>query len=81
MLEEKKTYDLKKLGEKLKDKGLDIAEDSLALVVEETFDWVAESAVASENKYDDLLVGVIPAAKKVILAQVDKLDKEDDEGR
>ena len=74
-------WDIKKLGEKLKAKGLDIAEEALVVVVEESFDWACEEAVASENKMDDIVTLVLPAAKPYILGQIDKIDGEDDEGR
>lgn len=74
-------YDLSKLGERLKGKGLDLAEDALALIVSESFDWVAEEATLSETPYDDLLAVVAPVAKSKVLEFVDKIDGEDDPGR
>lgn len=70
-------YSLKKLGLKLKDRGLDVAEEALKAVVEETIDWVAESAVESKNKLDDILVPVLLMAKPHILKAVDKIDGEE----
>ena len=73
-----KAYDLKVLGEKIKAKGLDLAEDALEIVVEELFQWVEESAKASKSPYDDMGLVVLPQLKKLALEQVDKVDGEKD---
>jgi hypothetical protein len=70
-------YEVKALAEKLKSKGLEVAEDAAKVVVEETLQWVAEEAVKSENKIDDLLVAIIPVVKPHILAAVDKIDQKE----
>jgi hypothetical protein len=67
-------YELKVLAEKLKAKGLDVAEDAAKILVEETLDWVAEEAGKSENKVDDLVVAILPIVKPHILNAVDKID-------
>lgn len=67
----------KELVEELKNKGLNIAEDALKEVVEAVLDTAQKYVVASENKYDDLLVAVLPSAKKIILEQIDKLDGQE----
>lgn len=69
-------YEVKALVEKLKAKGLDVAEEAAKVVVEETLSWVAEEAVKSENKIDDLLVAIIPVVKPHILSAVDKIDNQ-----
>lgn len=74
-------YEFESLLGRVKSKGLDLAEDALALVVSETFDWLAEQAQASESPYDDLLAVVAPVAKAKVLEFVDKVDGEDDPGR
>jgi len=75
-----KAYDLNALGEKLKARGLDVAEDMARVIVEELFDWLAESAILSETPYDNLLAPVYPMAKKAALDQVDKIDGKEDSG-
>lgn len=70
-------YEVKALVEKLKSKGLDLAEDAAKIVVEETLSWVGEEAVKSENKMDDLLVAIIPVVKHHILSAVDKIDGQE----
>ena len=69
-----KAYDLKVLGEKLKARGLDLAEEGAKIVVEEMFSWLEESCKVSPNKYDDLLLVVMPIVKPEIMKQVDKID-------
>ena len=72
-----KAYDVGALAEKLKSKGLEVAEDAAKVVVEETLQWVAEEAVKSENKIDDLLVAIIPVIKPHVLSAVDKIDGQE----
>lgn len=69
-----KPFDPKDLVAKLKDKGLDIAEESAKLVVESVLDWVSESVVMTENKVDDFALAVIPAVKPFVMGQIDKID-------
>lgn len=71
-------YDTKLLVEKLKAKGLDLAEDAAVIVVDEVFAWAAEEAVKSENKIDDIIAGLLPMIKPVIISDViDKIDNVD----
>ena len=72
-----KAYDLKVLGEKLKERGLDLAEESLVIVAEELFEWVRESAIASKTPYDDMALIVLPELKKLALKGIDKIDGEE----
>jgi len=69
-------YSLKELIEVLKSKGLDVAEDMAEVLVMSLFDWVEKSAIASENKYDDLLLAAMPLIKAQVLSKVDKIDGE-----
>jgi hypothetical protein len=69
-------YDIKVLAEKLKAKGLDVAEEAVKILVEETLSWVQEEALKSENKVDDIVAPVISAIKPWVLEQVDKIDKQ-----
>ena len=75
--EEQKAYDLKKLTERLKVRGLDVAEEAAAVIVEELSDWVIESAPISKTPFDDVLVAVMPIMKKELLKVVDKIDGEE----
>lgn len=70
-------YEVKALAEKLKAKGLDVAEEAAKVVVEETLTWIAEEAVKSENKMDDLLVAIVPVVKPHVLKAVDKIDGQE----
>lgn len=72
-----KAYDLKVLASNLKQKGLIQAEDAAEDVVKEVFAWLKESAVLSENPYDDMAVIIYPKAEEMILAQVDKIDGQE----
>lgn len=72
-----KAYDIKELGNKLKGKGLDIAEESLLIVWEETIDWIKESAAKSETPYDDMAMVIVPQLDKLVREQIDKIDGEE----
>lgn len=69
-----KAYDIKVLGEKLKAKGLDMAEESVKILAESVFEWVEESASISPNIYDDLIKLAMPQIKEVVFKAVDKID-------
>lgn len=80
MEEEVKAYDLKVLVAKLKEDGLDVAEEAARLIVEKSLEWVKESADKSDSIVDDILVKFIPTLKDYIMDEVDKIDGEDDDG-
>lgn len=69
-----KAYDIKELVAKLKGHGLDVAEDIAVIAVGEVVDWFKESAQLSENKYDDLILAVLPMIEAEALKQIDKID-------
>ena len=69
-----KAYDVKALVEKLKGKGLEVAEDVAVIAVGEVIAWFKESALLSENKYDDLVLAILPMLEAEILKQIDKID-------
>lgn len=73
-MNEVKPYDLKVLVEKLKAKGLDVAEEAVKILIEEVSVWVVESAQISATPFDDIVVVAVPAIKKVALEQADKID-------
>jgi hypothetical protein len=58
----------------LKAKGFDLAEDQIKGLVEAVFEVSEEVIKASANKFDDLLLPLLPLAKNMILKAVDKLD-------
>ena len=69
-----KSYDLKDLGKRLKEKGLVELEDGAEAIVKELFAWLRESAIMSPNVYDDMAMIVYPKIEEMILSQVDKID-------
>lgn len=73
-----KAYDVKVLVEKLKARGLDIAEDMAMVVIEETAAWVVESAALSENKIDDLAALGMPQLVTLAKGLTDKIDGKDE---
>lgn len=69
-----KAYDLNDLVQKLKARGLDVAEEGAKVIVEETSGWIVESAALSENKIDDVVALGMPHLQKLALGLVDKID-------
>lgn len=66
--------DKKALVEILKAKGLDIAEEALGEAIEALFEVAEEVVKQTENKYDDLLLAILPQVKPLILKAIDKID-------
>lgn len=73
-----KAYELSALVEKLKGRGLDIAEEAAKVVVEEALAWFQESAKLSATPYDDMAIVVLPLIKEAALKAVDKIDGQVD---
>ena len=69
-----KAYDAKVLIQKAKEKGLELTEDMALLLVDLVIDWLDESAIASENVYDDILRAVYPLAKQQLKIAANKID-------
>lgn len=69
-----KAYELKALAERLKGRGLDLAEESVKILIEESFDWLGESAKLSATPYDDMAAIVLPKLKELALSAADKID-------
>lgn len=67
-------YDLKALIEKLKSRGLNLAEDAARGAVEDVLSWVEEGAKASATPLDDIAAAVLKSYKPQILAELDKID-------
>lgn len=70
-------YDLKKLGERLKNIGIPVAEDVLEKVAPEVFDWFEGEAILSKTPYDNIIIPFLPLAKQIVLDQIDKIDPSD----
>lgn len=73
-MEAQKAYEIKVLIAKFKARGLDLAEEAARMIVEETCNWIVESAAISENKIDDVVALGIPQLKVIVLPLVDKID-------
>ena len=69
-----KAYDLKELKKKLTEKGLPEVEDLAEKVYEATVEWYKESAVASENKIDDVTLPFLGLVDSFVKPQIDKID-------
>lgn len=70
--------DLKEMiKEEFKKSGLDIAEDAAVAAVKAVFSIIPKVIIATENKYDDLLLAVLPIIEPKILEMLDKIDGQE----
>lgn len=71
-------YDLKDLVEKLKGQNLplalDFAEKEAGLFYVAMKQWIQESAVASDNKVDDVIAPFLNYLDAFVLPQIDKIN-------
>jgi len=72
-----KAYDVKVLLEKLKEHGLEVAEEAAGAVIISVTDWIVESAPLSKTPFDDVLVAIMPVMKKELLKAADKIDGQE----
>lgn len=71
-------YKLDGLVEKLKEKGLDLAEDAVKIIVDEVAVWADAEAMKGEHGFVDVAVkALIPLAKPLLDDQVDKIDSKE----
>jgi len=78
-MENKKAYDVKLLLEQFKGEGLELAEESVKIVINGLFKWLEESAMLSETPYDNMAVVLYPKLKELALEQAEKINKSDNE--
>ncbi len=69
-----KPYDLKDLGERLKQKGLVHAEDASKDVYETVKEWYVDSAKLSATPIDDMGIPFIGYVDGIVYPQLDKID-------
>lgn len=72
--EKPKAYDLKVLAEKMKQEGLEVAEDAAGKMVKCVMIWLKDSAVKSENPFDDMIAPFLIPIEKYIMNEIDKID-------
>lgn len=66
--------DFKRLVDILKEQGIDIAEDAAEMLAKSILTWIKEEVVASENKYDDLVLAIFPVLEPMLFKAIDKID-------
>jgi len=72
---------MKEFIEFLKAEGLDMLEDDVARFVNAGFKFGSAKLLASDNSIMMAIGGMLPLIKPVVMAGVDLIDGEDDEGR
>jgi hypothetical protein len=81
-----KAYELKALGQKIKEKaaaeGLTIAEEAVETLAKAAYmgtkEWAQESAVLSETKIDDFVAPFYNHADQFVMPQIEKIDLDKD---
>lgn len=71
----------KTLSERLKERGLNVAEEAIAEIVKEIFVMGREEVNKMDAGYKGLILMALPEVEKLLLSLVDKLDGEDDANR
>lgn len=65
--------------EEFKKEGLELAEESVRAACKACFRIIPKVVIASENKYDDLLLAVLPVIEPAIDKLIDDINKADNE--
>jgi len=71
----KKAWDIDELLKQLELNGLVIAETSIVRTIEICLGWVKDSALISDNPYDDIVVVVIPVVLEPLNKAVNSISK------
>jgi len=66
-----KAYDLKDLLGRLKNRGLDVAEDAVEGVFDDVMDWLEESAPISKTPFDDMVMGLAKPLRLYVKSKTD----------
>lgn len=67
------------LLEELKKEGLDLAEDAAVSAVKAVFKALPKFFMATENKYDDMLIAILPIVEPAVVKALDKIDGKVDQ--
>lgn len=66
------------LMEELKKEGLDVAEDAAMGACKAVFKALPKFFLATENKYDDMVIALLPVIEPQLMKLLDKIDGEED---
>ena len=72
-----KPFDLKALGEKFKEVGLELAEENVKVLLPVLLDWVEDSVKMTENKFDDFFVVIRPQLEATLNPLIEKINPND----
>jgi hypothetical protein len=68
----------KMIVEELEKNGLSIAEDAAVNIVKVLFGLIPKVVSATENKYDDLLLILLPAIQPTVMEALDRINGKKD---
>ena len=67
----------KMIVDELKSNGMEIAEDAAISVVKVIFAILPKIAVATENKWDDMMLPILGIVEPIIMKELDKIDGQE----
>ena len=67
------------LVEELKKEGIELAEETAKMACKALFRAIPKVVVASENKYDDMLLAVLPVIEPMIMNLLEDINKDDND--
>lgn len=65
--------------EELKKEGIELAEESAKMACKALFRAIPKVVVASENKYDDMLLAILPVVEPMVMNLIDDINPADNE--
>jgi len=68
----------KELVAKLKLSGVEIAEDAALVVLDAVLDYAGKKVIESENKFDDMLIAILPLIRAELHKLADGIDGKKD---
>jgi hypothetical protein len=74
-----KAFDVGALGEEFKSQGMEVAEESVKIMVKVVMPWLKRSFELSETKIDDIMVPLMDPAQAWILGMTEDINKADNE--
>ena len=69
-----KPFDAQDLVNRLKSKGIDVAEELLKVLAGEVLDWASESCAMHDNAFVKFGAPALMAVKPIVIQEIDKLD-------
>jgi len=63
--------------DEFKKEGLELTEEAIKMAMKAVLKIIPKMIIASENKYDDLLLAVLPVIEPKLMEVIDRINPED----